>query len=290
MILRRTILSLAPALVSLPTAAAAATRTVSAISRYEAETGGRIGVYARNLVTGRSLAWRENERFIMCSTFKASLAALVLHRVDQGLERLDAPVPYRQADIGALHAPVARAGLAAGALSVQALCQGAVEQSDNVCANLLLDRVGGPLGLTRFWRSLGDRSTRLDDREPALNQTPEGDVRNTTTPRAMAEIFEHLLFAGLLSESSRALLVDWLKNCRTGASRLRAGLPADWSVGDKTGNNGRDAAGDLAIAWPVPDKPLILCVYTQGGHPVEAQLHAAFAGIGRMVAQALLAE
>ncbi|WP_179194552.1 class A beta-lactamase [Acetobacter persici] len=286
MMFRRKFLACAPAFTAFP--AFAASGAPSVIAAYEKATGGRIGVYACNLATRQRLTWRENDRFALCSTFKVSLVALVLQRVEQGKGRLDEAVSYTKADIErAVYAPVAQASLEAGKMSVRALCQAAIEQSDNACANLLLARVGGPENLTRFWRSLGDQATRLDDWEPDLNRVPPGSVRNTTTPAAMAGVLEHLLFGEVLSASSRLLLTEWLKGCQTGRNRLRAGFPAGWEVGDKTGTNGQDAAGDCAVAWPSPRTPLIVCVYTRGGHPAEDQFRAAFAGIARLAGQTL---
>jgi beta-lactamase class A len=259
---------------------------VPALSAYERACGGRIGVYARNLKSGAVLAWRADERFVMCSTFKASLAALVLARVDRREDRLDALVRYGPADLQP-YAPVAKAGLAKGALSVGELCKGAVELSDNTCANLLLARVGGPAALTAFWRACGDRISRLDHNEPLLNRSPPGDPHDTTTPKAMAENVRRFLLGDVLAPGSRAQLTDWMVRCQTGANRLRAGLPAGWRIGDKTGNNGADAAGDIAIAWPRPDAAIVMAVYTQGGKPAPAQLATAFAEVGRAVAARL---
>lgn len=265
----------------------AAEPPVAAITDYERSSGGHIGVYAENIRTGASLAWRPDERFVMCSTFKASLAACILSRVDRREDDLQRLVHYGAADLQDFWAPVARENLARGFLSVKEMCRGAVEQSDNACANLLLTRVGGPPALTAFWRTLGDRVSRLDDAEPLLNRTPPGGLRNTTTPAAMANTLRRLVLGQILSETSRATFIGWLVGCRTGANRLRAGLPADWVIGDKTGNNGRDAAGDIAVAWPKPDAPIVICVYTRGGAPSPRQLESAFAGVGRFVGMRL---
>jgi beta-lactamase class A len=172
-------------------------------------------------------------------------------------------------------------------MSVGEMCAGAVEQSDNTCANLLLARVGGPPALTAFWRRIGDRITRLDDPEPFLNRTPLGGVRDTTTPASMANILRRLVLGRVLSEPARASFTAWLVGCQTGDNRLRAGLPKTWVIGDKTGNNGKDAAGDIAVAWPRPDVPIVICVYTRGGSPSSEQFDSAFAGIGRFVAARL---
>ncbi|UWU84330.1 class A beta-lactamase [Bradyrhizobium yuanmingense] len=258
----------------------------SEFESYERESGGRIGLYAENLATGKKLSWRADERFVMCSTFKASLAASVLARVDRGEEQLAAMIRYGQSDL-LEYAPVARENLAAGKMSVGEMCKAIVELSDNTCANLLLARIGGPAALTAFWRSLGDTTSRLDHNEPELNRSQPGDPRDTTTPAAMAGNLRRLVAGEALSPASRALLTDWMVNCKTGANRLRGGLPAGWKIGDKTGNNGKDASGDIAVAWPKPDTPILIAAYTQGGTPSAAQITSAFARIGRMVAERL---
>jgi beta-lactamase class A len=256
---------------------------IPAISDYERDSGGRIGVYANNIRTRATLHWRADDRFVMCSTFKASLAACVLARVDRGQDDLEKPVHFGAADLQDFYAPVAKENLARGFLSVKEMCRAAVEQSDNACANLLLSRIGGPPAMTAFWRAIGDPITRLDDYEPLLNRTPLGGVQNTTTPAAMANTLRRLALGNILLEGSRKTLTDWLINCQTGGNRLRAGLPAKWVIGDKTGNNGKDAAGDIVVAWPRPDISIVICVYTRGGSPSSEHLDTAFAAIGRFV-------
>jgi beta-lactamase class A len=257
-----------------------------ALAAYERESGGRIGVYAENLATGAKIAWRAEERFVMCSTFKASLAAFVLARVDHGQEQLETMIGYGPDDL-LEYAPVARQNLAKGAMSVADMCKAAVELSDNTCANLLLARAGGPAALTAFWRSTGDAVTRLDHNEPELNRSPPGNPNDTTTPTAMAGNLRRFLLGEILSQDSRERLTGWMLNCKTGNNRLRAGLPADWRIGDKTGNNGKDASGDVALAWPKSGGPVLVCAYTQGGSPNATQLEAVFAEIGRMVGRSL---
>jgi beta-lactamase class A len=261
-------------------------KTLPALTTYERETGGRIGLYAENLVTGAKIAWRAEERFVMCSTFKASLAALMLARVDRGEDHLEQRVAFGPRDL-LEYAPTAKQNLAKGAMSVAEMCEAAVELSDNSCANLLLARVGGPSALTAFWRSTGDSVTRLDHNEPELNRSPPGDPHDTTTPTAMAGNLQRFTLGEVLSQDSRQRLIGWMLNCKTGNNRLRAGLPKDWRIGDKTGNNGKDASGDIAVAWPRPDRPVLIAAYTQGGSPSPAQLEAVFTEIGRTVGRQL---
>jgi beta-lactamase class A len=71
-------------------------------------------------------------------------------------------------------------------------------------------------------------------------------------------------------------------NCQIGAGLLRADLPG-WRVADKTGNNGQDALGDIAVAWTASKRPVIMCAYTQGGEPKPELLRGALTGIGQRV-------
>jgi beta-lactamase class A len=280
---RRTLLAAAAGLAMRP---GIAQEAPLALATYERETGGRVGLHAENLATGSKIAWRADERFVMCSTFKASLAAFVLARTDRGEEQLEAMMPFGENDLQP-YAPVAKQHLAKGEMSVAEMCEGAVELSDNTCANLLLARSGGPAALTSFWRSTGDTITRLDHNEPELNRSPPGDPHDTTTPAAMAGNLQRLVLGNLLSPESRQRLTGWMLGCKTGNNRLRAGLPNDWKIGDKTGNNGKDAAGDIAVVWPKPEIAILICAYTQGGSPTAAQTEMLFAEIGRMVGQRL---
>jgi beta-lactamase class A len=255
---------------------------IIAIADYERDSGGHIGLYAENLRTGAKIVWRADERFVMCSTFKASLAACILARVDRGQDRLAAMIAYGPDDLMD-YAPVAKQNLEKGAMSVADMCEAAVELSDNTCANALLARVGGPSALTAFWRSIGDSVSRLDHNEPELNRSPPGDPHDTTTPTAMARNLRNLILGSVLSPNSRERLTNWMLGCKTGENRLRAGLPKSWRVGDKTGNNGKDAFGDIAVTWSAHGEPVLICAYAQGGAPTPLQVEAAFAGIGRLV-------
>lgn len=258
---------------------------LAAITDYERITGGQVGLYAENVRTGAKAVWRHHERFLMCSSFKASLAAFVLNRVDQGKTQLNELVPYGPNDIME-YAPAAKENLKKGAMSVSDMCKAAVELSDNTCANVLLAHVGGPSALTAYWRSIGDGVTRLTNNEPELNYARFGDP-DTTTPAATAGNLRKLILGKVLSPESRKLLTGWMLECKTGSNRLRAGLAKDWRIADKTGNNGVDAFIDISVSWSKRDEPVLICAYTRDGSPRPDQVDALFAGIGHFVSKKL---
>lgn len=245
--------------------------------------GGRIGVFA--VVEGVELGHRPDERFALCSTFKWALAAAVLARVDRGELALDERVAYRAGDL-LEYAPVTRARLAEGGMAVEALARAAVVQSDNTAANLLLAKIEGPPGLTRFFRELGDPVTRLDRLEPELNMNSPGDPRDTTTPRAMATSFSKVLTGDVLSPASRERLARWLVECETGRERLRAGLPPGLVVGDKTGTGPGGACNDVAFVWLPTGGTWVIAAYLSGSSATPAELNAIHADIARVIAAA----
>lgn len=261
------------------------------ISAIEARIGGRVGVFAFDGRTERTLAHRADERFAMCSTFKWALAAAVLARVDRDALRLEDAVPYTEADL-LDYAPRTREHLAEGSMTVEALAAAAVVVSDNTAANLLLRLVDGPAGLTAFLRGIGDDTTRLDRDEPTLNTNLPGDPRDTTTPRAMVSTMQTLLLGDALKSDSRGLLVGWLRACETGSKRLRAGMPGGVVVGDKTGTGANGAANDVAIvtlAGAALSSSILIASYLDGSLAEPAALEAAHADVARAVASRLLA-
>ena len=207
----------------------------------------------------------------MCSTFKLLASAAVLKRVDAGLDVLERFVPYGQADL-LEYAPVTRARLASGGMALGDLCAAAIDWSDNTAANLILKTIGGPEGFTAFARSLGDSVTRLDRDEPTLNTAIPGDPRDTTSPLAMARDLEAVLLGAVLSDASKARLEAWLIADKVGDKRLRAGLPASWGIGDKTGTGDHNTANTIAILRPPARAPLLAAVYvTEGPDSMDAR-------------------
>ena len=274
---------LSPALAAAPPAAPP--QTESALANLERRIGGRFGLAALDTGSGRRLAHRGEERFPLCSTFKVLLAGAVLARVERGQERLDRPIAYTKADLLA-HAPVTAARVDEGRMTVEALCAAAVEASDNTAANLLLEALGGPGALTAFVRGLGDPVTRLDRTEPALNTALPGDPRDTTSPAAMVETLKALLLGGALSPASCQCLEGWMQSSATGQARLRAGLPAGWIAGDKTGTGERGTVNDVAILRPPGRAPILVAAYITGSRAPMKDCETALAEAGRIVAAA----
>ncbi|MQT12797.1 class A beta-lactamase [Segnochrobactrum spirostomi] len=264
-----------------PDAAAA----VAKFTAIEQAHGGRLGVVAVEAGTGRRIAYRGDERFPLCNTFEILAAGAVLARVDAGEEHLERRVIFHEDDV-VEGSPATQGHVRPPGLTLAEICAAATEYSDNTAANLMLRSLGGPEGLTAFLRSLGDTESRVDRYEPELNDVKPGDPRDTTTPAAMAADLEKLLLGPVLSPTSRAQLAAWMIACKTGLERLRAGLPADWKAGDRTGADGLLVTDDVAILWPPERPPILVAAYYAGGAGAPRQQDAVLAEVGRIVAAA----
>jgi beta-lactamase class A len=248
----------------------------------ERRSGGRLGVFAIDTGSGRTLEHRAHERFPMCSTFKLLAVGAVLARVDGRNEDLGRRVGFTQNDM-LDNSPVTQANFSLSSMTIGQLCEAAIVQSDNTAANLLLHSLLGPAGVTKFARKLGDRVTRLDRDEPAVNTSIPGDPRDTTSPAAMASDARALVLGNALSPRLRARLTAWMRACETGTHALRAGVPATWLAGDKTGSGPHGTSNDVAVFWPPERAPIVVAAYGTGMRGSSATQADILAAVGRIV-------
>ncbi len=266
----------------------------SELAALEKQSGGRLGAFILDTSNGESFGYRENERFGMCSTFKLALAGIMLRESEAGRIDFDQWLEFTPEDATLLW-PDTRSKLVNGGMTIREMARTTQITSDNGCANALLRLIYGPAGFTAKVRELGDSITRLDRYEPTMNLVLPGDQRDTTSPRAMAEMMQRLLLGNALNDANKALLISWMEETKTGLKRIRAGLPSNWRVGDKTGTGIADPDkgmvnkyNDIAIAWPTGKAPLIITTYLDGpGHfeNMRDEDQAILASIGKIGAR-----
>jgi beta-lactamase class A len=244
---------------ALMTSAPAHAAAPRGLRELEARHGARLGVFARNLTTGRTVRHRAHELFPMCSLFKTLASAAVLRDLDRDGEFLSRRIHYTDADLPEEGSDKTREHLADG-MTVAELAEVAITFSDNGAGNLLLRELGGPTAITRFARSLGDRVTRLDRWETELNSAEPWRITDTTSPYAIGRTYGRLVLGDALDGPDRELLTHWLRRNTTSGTRLRAGLPPAWTVADKTGGGSYGTNNNVGIAWTEDGTPLLLAV------------------------------
>ena len=234
------------------------------IADLENKSGGRIGVFAMDIKNGNQFGYRMNERFALCSTFKLPLASFILHDICKGKISRDENISIKANGLKPFTQSVENA-LKYGEMNVLEAAKAAQIYSDNITANALLDKIGGPQGFTARLRQIGDTVTRLDDIEPKLNIVKLGEANNTTTPRAIAKTVSLLLSQEYLGEEYYKLLSSWMRETKTGMQRIRGGLPQNWASGDKTGTaifvDNPNYYNDISVVFDNETNKYIISVY-----------------------------
>ncbi|MHA5052348.1 class A beta-lactamase [Streptomyces sp. SD15] len=264
---RRTLLTTATALALTAAAGPAYANTRahdirSRLRELEEQHGARLGAFAHNPVTKATVRYRAEERFPILSTFKPLAVAAILRDLDHDGETLAKRIHYTTADVVENSKITEKPENLAAGMTIAELSAAAIDYSDNTAGNLLLRELGGPTAVTRFCRSLGDDTTRLDRWEPVLNSAEPWRVEDTTTPAAIARTYARLVLGNALNPQDRERLTGWLLANTTSTERFRAGLPKDWTLADKTGGGDYGANNDVGIAWTPDGTPVVLAVLT----------------------------
>ncbi|MFF1922601.1 class A beta-lactamase [Streptomyces sp. NPDC058221] len=272
-----------PATPTSPSTTPADPRTERAFRELERRFDARLGVYALDTGSGRTVAHRPDERFAYASTCKALLAGAVLDR--NSLRQMDRLVRYSRDDLISA-SPVTEQHVDSG-MTLRELCDAAVRYSDNTAANLLFHELGSPRALQDALRSLGDDVTRCDRYEAVLSEATPGDLRDTSTPRALATGLRAYVLGSTLPADKRAVLTDWIRRNTTGDHTIRAGTPDGWQVGDKTGTGGYGTRNDIAVVWPPGAAPITLAVLSRRDTKDAERDDALIAGAAKAVFGAL---
>lgn len=263
-------------------ASAQLSNVLSSVIHVEEQLSARVGVALYDLETNEHILYHGEDLFPLSSTFKPLACAALLRQVDLGLDSMQRRVIFEQ-DTLVSYSPITETRVGSNGMTLAELCEATITVSDNTAGNLILEAIGGPQGLTQFLKSIGDSTTRLDRWETELNESLPGDVRDTTSPDAMASTMQSLLFGNVLSPSSKDQLDTWLRADTVGDALLRAGIPKHWSIGDKTGAGGFGSRSIVAVMWPPDRKPIIAAIYMTETDASFDERNGAIASIGKAI-------
>ncbi|WP_417688522.1 class A beta-lactamase [Pseudidiomarina sp.] len=278
----KTILLLTSTLLLLLSVNVAANELVKTVAALETKLQARIGFAAHNLNSDQRWEYKANERFATASTFKVLACAALLKKSELRKELITSKVIMNKEELVA-YSPVLDKLDHGTPIAMLELCEATLVSSDNTAANYILKVLGGPQAVTEFARSLGDTVTRLDRWETELNEAKPGDLRDTTTPRAMLDNLTQLLLGDELAAENRSQLIDWMRRTQTASSLFRAVLPSDWVIADRTGAGGYGTRNFIAVIWPPEKEPLVVTVFITNTEASFAERNAAIREVGKAV-------
>jgi beta-lactamase class A len=252
----------------------------ASIQAAESRLGARVGAAVLDTGSGRVWLHRADERFPMASTSKVLVCAALLKG---GPALMGRQATILEGDLQS-YSPVTKT-LVGKQASASELCAITMRTSDNTAVNEVLEILGGPQAVTSFVRNTGDQITRLDRNEPTLNEGQPGDPRDTTTPRAMADTLRGLVLGSALDAQARDQLTDWLTSNEVGGPLLRAGIPADWGIADRTGAGGFGTRGVVAVMWPPGHAPVVAAIYVTQTEASMEERNAAISAVGKAIAK-----
>lgn len=269
---------------------------------------GALGVGLMNLDSGEVWTFQGDRRFPMQSVFKAPLAAAALAEADAGRLSLDEVFTLKPTDLSAPWSPINEAWPGRDRYTARELLEQAVAVSDNTAADVLMARIGGPGAVTAWLQGKRIDEIRVDRYEREIQPELDGlapfrpawkseaafaaarasvpperqrqamaaylaDPRDTATPRGMLLFLDMLDDGELISPASRRLLIEIMGQARTGANRIRAGLPKGSRLAHKTGtgpiNQGvASAVNDVGIAT-LPDRRRYCMAIFLAGAPLS---------------------
>lgn len=294
------------------------------ILRLSELSGGEVGVMARHLETGLTVASKSRDHFPMASTFKIAVAGAVLAQVDAKRLSLDQMVPVDPALIVPSEGIAEVFPFPGISLSVRNLIETMMTKSDNTATDLLTRLAGGPGAVTAWVRSVGVEDLRVDgdtagiigrfymvppgeavvpyvtkalaadpgleDRASAPDAKYGDDPRDTTTPEAMVKLLSRIVDDHVLSAGSTDVLLGAMERCSTGPKRIKGMLPAATVVKHKTGTLGASVNDTGVIYLPGGAGRVAIAVYVKKSKLPEEARERAIAEISRSIYDYMLIE
>jgi len=251
------------------------------IVEIEQKLGAQVGVSVYEVKNKKLWSHKGDTRFPLTSTFKTLACAKLLADIDNGTQTFDTSVVINKNSL-ITWSPITKK-LVGENFTLEQACSATMLMSDNTAANIVLEAINGPKGVTAFMRSIGDDITRLDRVEPELNEALKGDERDTTTPNAMVKSLNTILFGSVLSQTAKVQLKQWMIDNKVTASLLRAVLPEGWKIADRSGAGGFGSRAITAVVWSDDRTPIIISIYLTQTSASFTERNKAIADIGEEI-------
>lgn len=273
----------------------------SGISKNDLEAiKGEVGIAVVDATRNKQYLLNQSKAFPMQSVCKLPVSLAILKLADSNKLSVDEKITLHETDVLSLRSPIKEA-IRAGQteFTVRNLMTRAICDSDNTACDVLISKAGGPAEVNRFLTDSGIKGIRID--RPETEVQPDSlhidkflaDPRDTATPEGVVAMLQRLYEGKLLSKGSTAIALEDLFNSKTGLHRLKAGLPAGWKLGHKTGtgqdvNKQNTATNDVGIMVGPKGETIFIAVFTKGSRAKIAVREALMAKVAARAAAGTL--
>ncbi len=284
----------------------------------------RPGVLGFGVALGK-IAWVSDAeaRFPMQSVFKVFLAAAALAAVDAGQLTLSEPITLTRQDLVPWYSVIVKKWRGESmTLPIADLIALAVQESDNLAADVLMKRIGGPVAVTTWLRGKAIEGISVDRYEKEIQPDSQGlgpfqaawadpkawtaaregrtpaeqeaatarylaDPRDTSTLPGSLDFLTRLANGELLSAQSTRFLLRLMTDSVPGADRLKAGLPVSASLAHKTGTSATDlgitpATNDIGLVTLANGRRFAVVAFLAGSTGTETARNGLIADAARL--------
>ena len=225
----------------------------------------------------------------MQSVFKFPLAVTALHIVEVGKLSLEQPVRFLPSDriLPRIYSPL-QDKYPDGNVDVplRELLRLTASLSDNVAADIVLRRIGGPAVVNGYMESLRVTGFHLQDDEQAVARDNSLQYRNWFEPAGAVQLLRRISDNSPLTEEHTRMLLQWMQETPTGTHRIKGGLPAGTMVMHKTGSSGTKdgvtaATNDVGLITLPDRRRLAIAIFVTDSAADEATREAVIARIAK---------
>ncbi len=157
---------------------------------------------------------------------------------------------------------------------------------DRPTSYLISDWLGVPMDPNAEWDGeLFDRQAKMlkPEQEKVNSKKFDQDIKDTSTPAGMSQLLLRLYTQPILKSESKALLLDIMKRCETGLTRIKGSLPPGTEVMHKTGTIGMTTNDVGIITLPGEAGHVVISVFVKSSEKEIPDRERAIAEVSRAV-------
>ena len=234
----------------------------SMISAY----GGDIGIYVKNLRTGKMAAINADSIFPTASIVKVPILLGIADRMNKGELAYDSSLTYKDSLLYE-GSDILGSFKSGEKIALKKLLMLMLTTSDNTASLWLQSLAGTGTRINTILDSLGFKDTRVNSRTPGRENNRTQYGWGQTTPREMGSIFEKIYRFEVFSHSASERMLRLLGRNFWDENEGISVIPPTIEVFSKNGCV--NASRSEAMIVNVPKNPFVFCIFTKNNKDIR---------------------